>query len=487
MMMKYSPGQQYVEAVYSEVLNPLHQGNPLIEALPEIKSREILAMELRKTIPFSPDQMAQSSAERDSLVDNLRHYFAPWELHIQLAQNIRKAICDGYVNRNPMERAYRESIKQLHIAVEKKDSAFSNCTFSTFSRDNPVSTSFSVIGFSGMGKTSSVRNILAQIPQVIRHSSYRGISFPETQVVWMNIECPHDGSVRGLCHAFLEGFDRIVHENTALKYGMGTRATVDQMITQTAMLARRYHLGLLVIDEIQEISVAKGKSQQEIIQFLLQLVNSIEIPIILIGTPPAVKILQSDVTLARRFPTKCYFDLLQEDQEEWKILCKSLMGYQWTVNRTKLTEELAHELYEASCGLTSVAVQMVICAQQEAIRRGGEERITPQMIRELASRPEFWGFRQKIDAIRNMDIGMQISGDCATLGWNRSMKQLDVKDVLPNQQMREEDVPPVSAVEEPKVKRQRPKMSKKKKDTIGDGYQKMTDEGLIANLDEDLA
>ena len=82
---------------------------------------------------------------------------------------------------------------------------------------------------------------------------------------------------------------------------------------------------------------------------------------------------------------------------------------------------------------------------------------------------------------------MQISGDCATLGWNRSMKQLDVKDVLPNQQMREEDVPPVSAVEEPKVKRQRPKMSNKKKDTIGDGYQKMKDEGLIANLDEDLA
>lgn len=32
MTMKYSPGQQRVEAIYSKVQNPLHQGNPLIEA-----------------------------------------------------------------------------------------------------------------------------------------------------------------------------------------------------------------------------------------------------------------------------------------------------------------------------------------------------------------------------------------------------------------------------------------------------------------------
>lgn len=482
--MKYNPGQQRVEAIYSKVQNPLHQGNPLIEALPEIKSKETLAAGLRMEIPFSEEQLQYPPEVRADLVGALNHYFAPWELHLALAQEIRSAICDGYVNRNPLEKAFQESIRQVRAAVQEKDAEFHSCTFS---RNNPISSSFSIIGYSGMGKSSSVRNILAQIPQVIRHGTYRGEPFAETQVVWLNIECPHDGSVKGLCHAFLEEFDHLTHGNTALKYGMGTRATTNQMITQTAMLARRYHLGVLVIDEIQDISVAKGKTQQEIIQFLIQLVNSIQIPIILIGTPPAVQVLQSDTKLGRRFPTKCYFDLLREEQVEWKILCKSLMGHQWTANRTQLTKELAHEIYVASCGVTATAVMMVIKAQREAIRRGGEERITPQLIRELADMPDFRLFRQKMAAIQNMDMAMQISGDCATIGWNRSMKRLDVKDVLPKQQMREESVPPVSTVEEPKVERRRPKLDKKKKDTIGDGYQKLKDEGLIANLDEDLA
>lgn len=497
MRMKYNPGQQRVEAIYSKVQNPLHQGNPLIEALPEIKSKETLAAGLRMEIPFSEEQLQYPPEVRADLVGALNHYFAPWELHLALAQEIRSAICDGYVNRNPLEKAFQESIRQVRAAVQEKDAEFHSCTFS---RNNPISSSFSIIGYSGMGKSSSVRNILAQIPQVIRHGTYRGEPFAETQVVWLNIECPHDGSVKGLCHAFLEEFDHLTHGNTALKYGMGTRATTNQMIAQTAMLARRYHLGVLVIDEIQDISVAKGKTQQEIIQFLIQLVNSIQIPIILIGTPPAVQVLQSDTKLGGRFPIKCYFDLLREDQVEWKILCKSLMGHQWTANRTQLTKELAHEIYVASCGVTATAVMMVIKAQREAIRWGGEERITPQLIRELADMPDFRLFRQKMAAIQNMDMAMQISGDCATLGWNRSMKQLDVKDVLPcrntqdsiisngqDQQKAEDALQPVIDEKTPQLKKRKPRLEKKKKETIEDGYQKLKEEGYIANLDEDLA
>ncbi len=102
--MKYNPGQQRVEAIYSKVQNPLHQGNPLIEALPEIKSKETLAAGLRMEIPFSEEQLQYPPEVRADLV---------------------------------------------------------GCTFS---RNNPISSSFSIIGYSGMGKSSSVRNILAQIP-----------------------------------------------------------------------------------------------------------------------------------------------------------------------------------------------------------------------------------------------------------------------------------------------------------------------------------
>ena len=93
--MKYSPGQQRVEAIYSKVQNPLHQGNPLIEALPESKSKETLAAGLRMEIPFSEEQLQYPPEVRADLVGALNHYFAPWELHLALAQEIRSAICDG--------------------------------------------------------------------------------------------------------------------------------------------------------------------------------------------------------------------------------------------------------------------------------------------------------------------------------------------------------------------------------------------------------
>ena len=115
MTMKYSPGQQRVEAIYSKVQNPLHQGNPLIEALPEIKSKETLAAGLRMEIPFSEEQLQYPPEVRADLVGALNHYFAPWELHLALAQEIRSAICDGYVNRNPLEKAFQESIRQYFL------------------------------------------------------------------------------------------------------------------------------------------------------------------------------------------------------------------------------------------------------------------------------------------------------------------------------------------------------------------------------------
>ena len=491
MMMKYDRGASRITAVYTQGLGPLQRDNPLIEALPEIQSREQIAENLRHEISYQETDITLSAEKRSILVSALYHYFAPWELHVTLAQNIYSTICDGYINRNPMTNAYQESIRQVRTAVQEGDANFTSCYFAA---NNPVSSSFSVIGYSGMGKSSSVRNILSQIPQIIQHEEYQDHPLPETQITWMYVECPHDGSVKGLCQMFLMEFDRLIHSNTASKYGAGARVSTNQLITQIAMLARRYHLGVLVIDEIQDIRAARGKTQQEIIQFLIQLVNMIQIPIILIGTPPAVQVLQSNTMLGRRFPTKCYFDLPSEDQQEWKILCKSMFGTQWTKNRTRLTKEIAHELFAASYGLTSSAIMMCVEAQREAIRQGGDELITPDMIRTLANRPDFRAFRQRLDSIRSMEQAAQISGDCATLSWGRNIRALDVKDVLPMQAqapkadelLQKDATSDSNEANSSKQKKRKPSMNRKKKEQLENGYEQLKSEGLIGDLDADL-
>lgn len=62
-----------------------------------------------------------------------------------------------------------------------------------------------------------------------------------------------DASVKGLCSEFFMELDRITGDNTFAKFASGGRATTDQMIPQMAMIAQRHGLGLLVIDEIQNL------------------------------------------------------------------------------------------------------------------------------------------------------------------------------------------------------------------------------------------
>ena len=171
-----------------------------------------------------------------------------------------------------------------------------------------------------------------------------------------------------------------------------------------------------------------------------------------------------------------------------------MFGTQWTKNRTRLTKELAHELFAASYGLTSSAIMMCVEAQREAIRQGGDELITPDMIRALANRPDFRAFRQRLDSIRRMEQAAQISGDCATLSWGRNIHALDVKDVLPMQAQppKADEWPQKDAVSDSdesnpsKQKKRKPSAVRKKKEQLENGYEQLNSEGLIGDLDADL-
>lgn len=72
------------------------------------------------------------------------------------------------------------------------------------------------------------------------------------------MECPHDASVKGLCSEFFMEFDRLTGDNTYEKIVRSGRATTDQIIPQMAHVAQRHGLGILVIDEIQNLSAAKS-------------------------------------------------------------------------------------------------------------------------------------------------------------------------------------------------------------------------------------
>ena len=128
-------------------------------------------------------------------------------------------------------------------------------------------------------------------PQVIVHSGYKGQGFSFYQIVWLKLDCPFDGSVKGLCIDFFNKIDQLMGTNYYSKVGSYNRS-VDYMLTLIAQVVRSTGLGLLVIDEIQHLCEARGFGDEKMLNFFVTLVNTAGVPVVLIGNPKAMSILQ---------------------------------------------------------------------------------------------------------------------------------------------------------------------------------------------------
>lgn len=379
--MKRNPNTGYtVTAEYTEQLLNEYKGNSLIEALPPIFSYD-QAEELLHLYPEYNEKERELDAHyRYHCVQRLFKYFQPLHRHFDIEQRISRVIRQGYISRNPLMPEYASDMQKIYRMIKEGNYKFNNSDLSPTS-----SSGFTIIGFSGVGKTKTVERILGLYPQIIIHSKYKMEGLNQYQLVWLKLDCPHDGGVKGLCAYFFQEIDRLLGDNSYNKFASGRNTTTDTMIPRMAQIARRHSLGVLVIDEIQHLSVAKSGGQEKMLNFFVNLVNTIGIPVILIGTSKALSILQGEFRQARRGSGQ-QGDVVWENMpmdEYWDLLIEGMWQYQWTKKEFNLTKELSDVLYEESQGIIDIAVKLYAMAQLRSIATG-KEIVSPAMIRQVS-------------------------------------------------------------------------------------------------------
>ena len=368
-MGKYPLNAFHAEAIYTEHERAIYAGNPWIEALPNIPSDQELFKSLEEKIAYEREECELPDYIRRECVNSLTQLFVPLAQNGEIARKVFSAIREGYLNRNPLSHSMRTVSAQLQQCVITQDSSFRS-----LSGSNANANGFCIVGDSGLGKTTAVNKALNIFPQVITHQQYHDIPFNSSQLVWLRLECPHDCSVKALTTDFFVQFDSVMKDNTYYKYAAGGRSSTDQMIPQMALIAQRHGLGLLIIDEIQNLSQAKSGGAEKMLSFIVRLVNTIGVPILLMGTPTAVPFLSSNLMTIRRSAgqqgmTKLH--PLSQDSSDWQRLLKNLWKYQWTRYHTPLTEEISFLLHKYSVGNVDAAVKLYMQAQRIAI--GAEE------------------------------------------------------------------------------------------------------------------
>ncbi|MBD1808115.1 ATP-binding protein [Microcoleus sp. FACHB-SPT15] len=362
-------------ASYRDPLISSYRGNPLIEALPPILSEEEAMTLLGHYPSYDQNERTLPNHLRFHLVRNALKFVEPLPIHLDLEQRFSCMIRTGYEARNPLTPEFRRDFQKRLNALDF-DGLPQNYLRST-------ATGFTIIGISGVGKTTAVEAILSIYPQVIVHSHYGDRDFTLMQIVWLKLDCPFDGSIKGLCLNFFQAVDDLLGTNYSKNYGRG-RFTVDQLIPYIARVASLHCIGALVIDEIQHLNEAKSGGSKKMLNFFVQLVNTIGIPVVLVGTYKAISILSGEFRQTRRASGQgdLVWDRMEQD-DVWDLFVESLWRYQYISKPCPLKPELSQVLYDVTQGITDFAVKVYMLAQVRAIATG-KESVTESIIRSVA-------------------------------------------------------------------------------------------------------
>ncbi|MDF2412979.1 AAA family ATPase, partial [Aeromonas sp. 1HA1] len=262
-----------------------YRDQPLINALPQINSPQDTAQMLNRYPKVDESEIVlPGHIRRHAMMRILDQFLYPTRLHLQLEQMISSMIRRGYLSRNIADRTYQRNLDDA-----------SRTDFQAVARNagNEALVS-SVIGCSGAGKSTAVEAILQSYPQAIFHLEYQ-----HTQLVWLKVECPHDGSVKNLCTNFFRAVDDALATDYQQLYAKA-RSSAESMLGDIARVAALHSVGLLVIDEIQHLEKSRSGGAGKMLNFFVTLTNVIKVPVLFIGTPKALELFSPTMRSARR-------------------------------------------------------------------------------------------------------------------------------------------------------------------------------------------
>ena len=372
-----------LEAHYIVGQSERYKNNPFIEALPLILEPQSFINILSGKVEFSEsDKNASASLRSHMLVGLMNNFFQPITRHVQLENKISILLREGYVGRNINDDNLIKKLQEGYQAIQNGEMA----SFSFKQRESTAS-SLAFIGCSGSGKTTTINRILATYPQCIYHPKHNF-----TQIVYLKIDCPHDGSLKSLCMHFFRAIDKVLDTNYEKKYGQ-KRYSIETLMPLMGQLANHHAIGMLIIDEIQHLSIGKSGGAEKMLNFFVTLVNTINLPIIMIGTPKARFIFEGDFRSARRgagLGSIFWEQMKSEDntitshrriiKSEWNAFTDKLWKYQWLKKADiTLSEEIRKKWYELSQGILDIVVKLFVLAQFRAID-SGLERITVKVL-----------------------------------------------------------------------------------------------------------
>ena len=253
--------------------------------------------------------------------------------------------------------------KGTKLAVQQKNQNYKAVIQQEYSGIMGGSDSFTIIGASGIGKSSAISRAIT----LITENRVIEVENPYTKIIpCICVQCPFDSSVKGMLLEILRKVDEMI-ESKYYENALRARTTTDMLIGNVSQVALN-HIGLLVVDEIQ--NVCNSKNGKSLVGMLTQLINNSGISICMVGTPESAVFFEQAVQLARR-SLGLRYDVM-EYGTDFRNFCEIVFSYQYVKQKTEITDGIMEWLYEHTSGNISVVVSLIHDAQEIAILSGKE-------------------------------------------------------------------------------------------------------------------
>ncbi len=359
-MSRYDLRSQNVAAIY----NPQIPDNPFLAAMPDMLSPSEFADQIRSAPALPSNLPVMSPAERRACLPLLSSLFVPMVYMYCIYDHLYRAIYTTYTTRTAID-----SIRQTNALL-------SGQIVKSYATQADTG---SILGVPGVGKTSTIRRCLATLPQVITHTEFKGETFFVKQILYLQVECPSDCSVKTLAFSILASLDRALGSGYLENLTSLRSSSASALATQIKILCMTHHVGVILVDEIQNAveTAQKNKQVRPLIKFLVELTNDTATSVYYVGTPGAEALFVSHEHLKRR--TRGLRLLPLKPDGTYRKFLSELWRYQYTPKAAELSEKLVNKLYDFSGGIPAYIIKIFTESQAQALIQGASH-ITPQIM-----------------------------------------------------------------------------------------------------------
>lgn len=371
--------QTVVPARYVKAKIKEDEGNMYIEALPYPReNKDIYRAYSHSFASYDYDSIKKmTKLEKMLQVSMLKEIRFPLPFHSELEFSFYNALLISYRHRKRCP-VYDKNINYM---AENRDNEMTSVLYGDSS--DATNAGFSLIGYSGCGKSSAISTLVSHYPQVIIHEDGDGGYFP--QITYLVVNCIANSNFSALYEGIGDAIDK-AFSNAQPVYALEIKKTMGlgNKAEKVRSFIELFGVGIIIFDEIQLIDFQHTKENS--FDSLLTLANRTKVAIAVVGTEDARDKMFHELRTARRVGTMINGNRYCENREFFEYLVSQIFEYQWFKEPIEVTDKIIDALYDVTKGIIDQLVSIYSCMNIEAITARKKIKINADFIHHVADK-----------------------------------------------------------------------------------------------------